>query len=272
MLVKDTYKRELVIDGIYRYFKGGYYRVLALMGDSDINGKITGERVIYQDLELEGPKKISSISYDLFMSTVDVEKYPDSKQNYVMEYIGNSIVDYLEEKEMSLTCPVCGGETKIYDSRTIDEGSLQVRRRKCLDCYYTFKTYEMDEDFYKQCNERLESKMTINEYQKEALRTESGMHHNGDKVDRLLNGLMGLNGEAGEAIDLLKKHFYQGHELDEKHIAKELGDVAWYIAISADAIGYDLETILQMNVDKLRKRYPNGFEDSKSKNRKAGDI
>lgn len=111
--------------------------------------------------------------------------------------------------------------------------------------------------------------MTINEYQKEALKTESGMFKD---YPRLLNGLMGLNGEAGEAIDILKKYLFHGHELDKEHLAKELGDVAWYIAISADALGYDLETILQMNVDKLKARYPEGFDPEKSMRRKKGDI
>lgn len=111
--------------------------------------------------------------------------------------------------------------------------------------------------------------MTINEYQKEALRTESGMNK---EYPRLLNGLMDLNGEAGEAIDILKKHLFHGHELDKEHLAKELGDVAWYIAISADALGYDLETILQMNVDKLKARYPDGFETEKSLHRASGDV
>ena len=87
--------------------------------------------------------------------------------------------------------------------------------------------------------------MTPNEYQKEALRTASGMSQ---EYPRILNGLMGLNGEAGECIDILKKHLFQGHDLDREHMAKELGDVAWYLAVSADAIGYDLETIFQKAV------------------------
>jgi NTP pyrophosphatase (non-canonical NTP hydrolase) len=88
----------------------------------------------------------------------------------------------------------------------------------------------------------------------------------------LLNGLMGLNGEAGEAIDILKKHLFQGHELDTAHMAKELGDVAWYLAVSANAIGYDLETIMQMNVDKLKARYPDGFDAEHSLHRNQDDI
>ena len=113
--------------------------------------------------------------------------------------------------------------------------------------------------------------MTINEYQKECLRTEPP-DAKISNATRLENGLMGLNGEAGEAIDILKKYLFQGHELDREHLAKELGDVAWYLAVSADALGYDLETIFQMNVDKLRHRYPNGFDKERSKCRKAGDV
>lgn len=83
----------------------------------------------------------------------------------------------------------------------------------------------------------------------------------------LINGLMGLNGEAGECIEILKKHLFQGHELDKEHLAEELGDVLWYIAVSARAIGYDLSDIVKMNVVKLINRYPNGFEAERSVNR-----
>lgn len=108
---------------------------------------------------------------------------------------------------------------------------------------------------------------TGNTYQKEAMRTANGMHG-----DLLQNGVMGLCGEAGECVDLVKKHLFQGHELDKEHLAKELGDVAWYLAVTAEAIGYDLNVILQMNIKKLRDRYPNGFEEERSKHRKKGDI
>lgn len=135
--------------------------------------------------------------------------------------------------------------------------------------------------------------MTVNEYQKLALRTEApkdfykaseavlkafamlGAISNSQKdlsVIRLMEGLMGLNGEAGEALDILKKILFQGHGIDRKHIALELGDIAWYLALSADAIGYDLETIMSMNIEKLKARYPNGFETERSVNREEGDI
>lgn len=111
--------------------------------------------------------------------------------------------------------------------------------------------------------------MTINEYQKNALRTANKTLNSFQQFE---NGIMGLNGEAGECIDILKKHLFQGHELDKEHIAKELGDIAWYLALSAEAIGYDLETIMQMNVDKLRARYPDGFDTEHSIHRAKNDI
>ena len=106
--------------------------------------------------------------------------------------------------------------------------------------------------------------MTVNEYQKLAMVT---LNPELDKKDVLINGVMGLCGESGEAIDIVKKHLAQGHELDREKLAKELGDVAWYLAETATAIGYDLEDIFQMNIDKLKKRYPEGFSVEKSVNR-----
>lgn len=111
--------------------------------------------------------------------------------------------------------------------------------------------------------------MTPNEYQQATLRT-APTELLPDQL--LLNGLMGLNGEAGECIDIMKKYLFQGHPMDTEHIAKELGDVAWYLAISAYAIDYNLETILQMNVDKLKARYPDGFDAVRSQHREENDI
>lgn len=106
--------------------------------------------------------------------------------------------------------------------------------------------------------------MYFNNYQMEAMRTASGM----EKQDQMLvNGVLGLNGEAGECADIVKKHLFQGHALDTEHLAEELGDVLWYIAVTAYSIGYNLDYIAQMNVDKLRKRYPDGFDAARSVNR-----
>lgn len=111
--------------------------------------------------------------------------------------------------------------------------------------------------------------MTINEYQKLAMST---LNPDLSERDVLINGVMGLCGEAGEAIDIVKRHLAQGHDLDKEHLAKELGDIAWYLAETATALGYTLEDILQMNIDKLKKRYPDGFDTEKSINRHTNDI
>ena len=113
--------------------------------------------------------------------------------------------------------------------------------------------------------------MTMNEYQTEAMRTASGLT-TASEENLILNGAMGLNGEAGEVIDILKKHMFQGHKLDTEHIAKELGDCLWYIAVCAKGAGYTLDEIAEMNKSKLRKRYPDGFEADKSLHRAEGDI
>ena len=110
--------------------------------------------------------------------------------------------------------------------------------------------------------------MSPNEYQKLALRTAS------EKAmeNPLLNGLLGLCGETGECHDLYKKHIFQGHDFDKEKMAKELGDVSWYLALTAYAIGYNLEDIFKMNIEKLKARYPDGFNSDQSLHRKAGDV
>ena len=112
--------------------------------------------------------------------------------------------------------------------------------------------------------------MTINEYQTAALRTAQT-----DKLtanELLLNAALGLCGESGEVADLVKKHRFQGHNLDLDHVAKELGDVAWYLAVGAYAIGLDLETIFRMNIEKLEARYPDGFTADRSLHRAENDV
>lgn len=111
--------------------------------------------------------------------------------------------------------------------------------------------------------------MEINEYQKSAMNTLNPML---DKKDVLINSVMGLCGESGEAIDIVKKWLMQGHELDKEHLIKELGDVAWYLAEAATALDVPLETILRGNLDKLQKRYPNGFDTQASVQRRKGDT
>ena len=111
--------------------------------------------------------------------------------------------------------------------------------------------------------------MKVNEYQDLAMKT---LNPKLDKKDVLINSVMGLCGESGEAIDIVKKWMAQGHELDKEHLAKELGDIAWYLAEAATALDMQLEDILQANIDKLKKRYPEGFDSKRSEVRLQGDL
>ena len=106
--------------------------------------------------------------------------------------------------------------------------------------------------------------MTINEYQKLAMTT---LNPTLSEKDVLINGVMGLCGESGEAIDIVKKWLAQGHELDKEKLAKELGDICWYLAETATALGLSLEDIMAANLENLRKRYPEGFDTNRSQNR-----
>ena len=103
--------------------------------------------------------------------------------------------------------------------------------------------------------------MTINEYQNLAMRT---LNPALDKKDVLINSVMGLCGESGEAIDIVKKWLAQGHELDREKLAGELGDIAWYLAETAWALELPLEEVLRGNLEKLEKRYPQGFSTERS--------
>ena len=104
--------------------------------------------------------------------------------------------------------------------------------------------------------------MEINEYQELAMTT---LNPQLNKKDVLINSVMGLCGESGEAIDIVKKWLAQGHALDKERLAKELGDIAWYLAEAATALDLPLEQIFQDNLEKLKKRYPNGFEANRSR-------
>lgn len=108
--------------------------------------------------------------------------------------------------------------------------------------------------------------MNINDYQKEAMTL---LNPALTERDVLMNALMGLCGESGEAIDLMKKHLYQGHPLDREKLIKELGDIAWYLAEAATGLDIDLSEVLRRNLDKLHARYPQGFDPQRSMHREG---
>lgn len=122
--------------------------------------------------------------------------------------------------------------------------------------------------------------MTGKEYVSLAMRTNDGKcdsrlwsfssqaHRFGD----LINGVLGLVGETGEFTDMIKKWVFHRHKLDQEHLKKELGDIMWYIAMICHAFEFDLDEIMQMNIDKLKARYPDGFSEERSQHRQEGDV
>ena len=92
-------------------------------------------------------------------------------------------------------------------------------------------------------------------------------------MPNVLYAAIGMCGEAGEVSELVKKYAYHGHAIDKDHLARELGDVLWYVSYMAHLFGYSLGEIMEMNQDKLAKRYPDGkFDEERSRNREEGDI
>lgn len=107
--------------------------------------------------------------------------------------------------------------------------------------------------------------MTINEYQRSASRFISPEL---TKETMLINSALGIGGESGEVIDLIKKNAFHGHNLDVEKIKGEMGDVCWYLAEIATALNFNFEDVFTCNIEKLSKRYPEGFDKERSIHRK----
>ena len=108
--------------------------------------------------------------------------------------------------------------------------------------------------------------MELEEYQIKATRT---MNPNLDFKESVLNMALGLSGEVGEVNDLLKKHYFQGHDLDLSHLKEEIGDVFFYLVKLCTLFHIDATRCIEDNEYKLQLRYPNGFEAKKSINREV---
>ena len=129
--------------------------------------------------------------------------------------------------------------------------------------------------------------MNGKEYQNLAMRTNDGNATNrllnltlsdttengiGEDTGTVLNACLGLSSEVGEFNDMIKKWIFHEKDLDEEHLKKELGDIMWYIAMMCHAFGWSLDEIMEMNINKLKARYPEGFDTDRANNRKNGDV
>ncbi|HET8707606.1 MAG TPA: nucleoside triphosphate pyrophosphohydrolase family protein [Pseudomonadales bacterium] len=104
--------------------------------------------------------------------------------------------------------------------------------------------------------------MDFDQFQALSRRTQPPAEH------LLGHSALGIAGEAGEVVDVVKKHTYQGHELDVPKLVDEMGDILWHLCEMCDAIGVPFSAVASRNVAKLQERYPDGFDPERSRNRK----
>lgn len=109
--------------------------------------------------------------------------------------------------------------------------------------------------------------MTLNEYQTLAARTIAS----DDNAQMVAHSLHGLSAEVGELHGIFQK-LYQGHHLDEEHAKKEVGDILWMLAEFCTGMCWKLSDVAQLNIDKLKARYPDGFSVDRSLHRADGDV
>lgn len=123
--------------------------------------------------------------------------------------------------------------------------------------------------------------MTGRKYQKLAMRTNDNIATqrlvgkvviDGVDIGGIFNACLGLSGEVGEFNDMVKKWVFHEKELDIDHAKKEAGDICWYLAMLCESFGWNLDEIMQMNVDKLKARYPEGFDIDRANHREEGDV
>lgn len=124
--------------------------------------------------------------------------------------------------------------------------------------------------------------MTPNEYQKLAMRTNDGNANfrlrqaQVDNIEYDVGGIfdacLGLSGEVGEFNDIIKKWVFHEKEMDIEHLKKECGDILWYVAMMCQSFNWNLEEIMKMNIDKLKARYPDGFDTQRANHRDNNDV
>lgn len=102
------------------------------------------------------------------------------------------------------------------------------------------------------------------------------LEEKGSNIERLLTGAVGASAESGELLEIVKKLIFQGKEWNDEtkfHLKRELGDMMWYVAQICIALDTPMDEIIKMNMEKLLKRYPEGYFDAfYSENRQEGDL
>ena len=135
---------------------------------------------------------------------------------------------------------------------------------ECPECNHTFeggRKYPLECPF---CNADLDWSVDMWEYQYDAMRTKANYEN---QLEQITCAVMGIAGESGELVELLKKHRYQGHPLDLDELRNEAGDILWYLALLCDGMDTEMGQVAEENIEKLEERYPKGFDYQKSRYR-----
>lgn len=271
--------RQLRLEDVYEYYE-------RLFGDADVSRYMLfdphqdiGESLesLQRKLERyeEGPYYcwgVTTKEDDTLMGLIELLRFDETEEScsfvYMLgcDYWNQGYGTEMLQAVIRFAFEELGIERIVADHMTRNPASGAVMRKAGMTQIATEEgKYEKlgiryDADVYEICNAH-KNDLTVNKYQKLAMTT---LNPALNKKDVLINGVMGLCGESGEAIDIVKKWLAQGHELDKARLAKELGDIAWYLAETAYALELSLEDIFQANIDKLKKRYPEGFDAERS--------
>lgn len=274
--------RQLRLEDVYEYYE-------RLFGDADVSRYMLfdphqdiGESLesLQRKLERyeEGPYYcwgVTTKEDDTLMGLIELLRFDETEEScsfvYMLgcDYWNQGYGTEMLRAVIRFAFEELGIERIVADHMTRNPASGAVMRKAGMTQIATEEgKYEKlgiryDADVYEICNAH-KNDLTVNKYQKLAMTT---LNPALNKKDVLINGVMGLCGESGEAIDIVKKWLAQGHELDKTKLAKELGDIAWYLAETAYALDIPLEDIFKANIDKLRARYPQGFDSERSVNR-----
>ena len=178
-----------------------------------------------------------------------------------------------------VTSDLCNEKEEKETSSPFAEATNAFKRlsdalnRKPIKCYTKMSANEYQNLAMRtndgKCTDRLLDKVAMIEFFEEA---KGGRLCGKYDFGGIINASMGLSGEVGELNDFLKKWVFHGHEMEEEKVKKEIGDVCWYVALMCESFGFELSEIMHMNIEKLKARYPEGFDPQKSINRKEGDV
>lgn len=182
-------------------------------------------------------------------------------------FIWDAASDLCNEKEMKET------QSPFAEATNALKKMSDALNRKPIKCYTKMSANEYQNLAMRtndgNCTDRLFDKMEMIDFFKDA---KGGKPCEKYDFGGIINASMGLSGEVGELNDILKKWVFHGHEMDEEKVKKEIGDVCWYVALMCESFGFELSEIMHMNIEKLKARYPEGFDPQKSINRKEGDV